>query len=344
MDDKRNTNGNGPLSILWQPRSLFAIVCIGELIAGIAAMLPGIHHDRWIYFALASLAIQWISLMSCATLYLFRHRLGSLAVTQTAWWSLFLFVLNAFLFSVIFWALLDIGTDSPLQGAIGFGLNMAFIALLLGLLGLAAFQSHWKSRLSALKSKQAQLDALHARIEPHFLFNTLNSLSALIRKNPDQAESLLFNLVDLFRAALSSATEVDLKTELATVKQYLEIEQIRFGTRLKVDWQLPDEIPEIILPALSLQPLAENAIKHGISQDPDGGLICVRVESDGDTVLIEVSNSISAEPGHEAVSGFRIGLESTKERIDLLSDGHNCLQTFVHGNQFIARIKAKKSA
>jgi two-component system sensor histidine kinase AlgZ len=315
MDDKRNTNGNGPLSILWQPRSLFAIVCIGELIAGIAAMLPGIHHDRWIYFALASLAIQWISLMSCATLYLFRHRLGSLAVTQTAWWSLFLFVLNAFLFSVIFWALLDIGTDSPLQGAIGFGLNMAFIALLLGLLGLAAFQSHWKSRLSAL-----------------------------IRKNPDQAESLLFNLVDLFRAALSSATEVDLKTELATVKQYLEIEQIRFGTRLKVDWQLPDEIPEIILPALSLQPLAENAIKHGISQDPDGGLICVRVESDGDTVLIEVSNSISAEPGHEAVSGFRIGLESTKERIDLLSDGHNCLQTFVHGNQFIARITAKKSA
>ena len=95
---------------------MFAIVCIGQLIAGIAAMLPGIQHDRWIYFALASLAIQWISLMSCATLYLFRHRLGSLAVTQTAWWSLFLFVLNAFLFSVIFWALLDIGADSPLHG------------------------------------------------------------------------------------------------------------------------------------------------------------------------------------------------------------------------------------
>ena len=219
MDDTRNANATGPLGILWQPRTLFAIVCIGQLIAGIAAMLPGISYDRWIYFALASLAIQWISLMSCATLYLFRRRLGSLPVPHTAWWSLSVFVLNAFLFSVIFWALLDIGADSPLQGAVGFGLNMAFVALMLGLLGLAAFQSHWKSRMFALKSKQAQLDALHARIEPHFLFNTLNSLSALIRKDPDQAESLLFNLVDLFRAALSSATEVGLETELATVKQ-----------------------------------------------------------------------------------------------------------------------------
>lgn len=343
MNDTFDPSRTNPLTMLWQPRALFAIICIGELIAGIAALLPGIEHDRWLYFALASLAIQWISLMSCATLYLFRQRLARLPIHQTAWWSLFLFVLNAFLFSVIFWTLLGFGAETLLQGAVGFGLNMAFVALLLGLLGLAAFQSHWKSRMFALKSKQAQLDALHARIEPHFLFNTLNSLSALIHKDPDKAEALLFNLVDLFRAALSSATEVDLKTELATLKQYLDIEQIRFGDRLQVDWQLPQDIPALIIPALSLQPLAENAIKHGISRIAEGGRMGVKVTSDKGTVVIEVSNSINADPGNAAESGFRIGLESTRERIALLSDGRNSLETAVEDGQFIARITAKRT-
>lgn len=329
---------DSPLAILWQPRTLLVIVCIGQLIAAIASLLPGIVTDRWIYFGLASLAIQWISMMSIGAIYLFRKYLEKINILRTAWWCLALFVLNAFLFSVIFWNLLDLGANVSEQNGITFGLNMALVAILLGLLGLAAFQNHWNARLQAIKSKQAQLDALHARIQPHFLFNTLNSLAVLIKKDPDQAESLLFNLVDLFRAALSDKKEVNLKTEIAVTKQYLEIEALRFGNRLKVEWELPEIIPEVLLPSLSLQPLVENAIIHGVSQIPEGGKIHISVEAKPDVVDIKICNTLSHSTSNEQTSGFKIGVNNTKERIELMSNGLNKFNTYTKDNQFIAEI------
>ena len=154
---------DSPLAILWQPRTLFAIICIGQLIAAIAALLPGIQAQRWTYFGLASLAIQWIALMSIAAIYLFRKPLEKRPVPQTAWWCLAILVLNAFLFSVIFRTLLIQGGSDPSQSVLEFASTMAFIALLLGMLGLAAFQNHWSARQSAVRGKQAQLDAWAAQ-------------------------------------------------------------------------------------------------------------------------------------------------------------------------------------
>jgi two-component system sensor histidine kinase AlgZ len=340
MKESRFLTNDNPLAILWQPRALFAIICIGQLIAAIAALLPGIESNRLIYFGLASLAIQWIALMSIGTIYLFRKPLAERPVIQTAWWSLVIFVLNAFLFSVIFRTLVFQGSNLAKQGVIEFALTMAFVALLLGMLGLAAFQNHWSARQSAIRSKQAQLDALHARIQPHFLFNTLNSLLALIHKNPVEAEKLLLNLVDLFRSSLSRSTELTLQEELDIARRYLEIEQQRFGPRMQVVWQFSENLPALMVPALCLQPLAENAVKHGIQPNPNGGLIQVRAESVQDGALVEIRNTLP-ERNLQDIEGFQIGLATTIERIHLSSQGRNKLETAVENGEFVARLHLK---
>lgn len=340
MNDNPASAQDSPLAILWQPRTLFAIICIGQLIAAIAAMLPGIETNRWTYFGLASLAIQWIALMSIGAIYLFRKPLEKQPVPQTAWWCLALLVVNAFLFSVIFWTMLDLGSNEPGQNAVGFGLNMALVALLLGILGLAAFQNHWAARQSAVRSKQAQLDALQARIQPHFLFNTLNSLLALIHKDPAEAEKLLLNLVDLFRSSLSRRTELPLQEELDIARRYLEIEQQRFGPRMQVIWQLSEDLPVLMVPALCLQPLAENAVKHGIQPDPNGGFIQVRTLSVEGGALVEIRNSLPEHNMHD-VEGFQIGLVTTIERIQLSSQGRNKLEAAIENGEFVARLHLK---
>ena len=340
MNDKANLVNDSPLAILWQPRALFAIICIGQLIAAIAALLPGIETDRWTYFGLASLTIQWIALMSIGAIYLFRKALGKRPVPQTAWWCLAILVLNAFLFSVIFWTLLNMGANASGQSAVGFGLNMALVALLLGVLGLAAFQNHWSARQSAVRSKQAQLDALQARIQPHFLFNTLNSLLVLIHKDPVEAEKLLLNLVDLFRNSLSRRTELTLQEELNITRRYLEIEQQRFGPRMQVTWDLPDVLPAIHVPALCLQPLAENAVKHGIQPDPDGGIISISAKLTDDGVRLEIRNSLPEQTTAD-VEGFHIGLATSIERIRLSSEGRNRLEASIEDGQFLARLYLK---
>lgn len=325
------------LDLLWQPSALLAILCIGELIAAILTLAQSNAVDRWIYFGLSSIAIQWIVFLTLGFIYLIHNSVLHLSLNATAWICLAIFVLNTFLLSLFIWNAIQL---TPFQGNSiwQFSLSMTLIATLIGLMSLAAFQTHWKSRQYALKSKQSQLDALHARIKPHFLFNTLNSLAALIPKNPELAEKLLFNLVDLFRAAISDEAEVKLSAELETTRQYLEIEKIRFGERLEIKWDLPEKIPVVMLPSLSLQPLAENAVKHGVSQNPEGGIITIKVDLLSETVRVQVCNSFLAFSHPTDTSGFKIGLESTKERINLMSDGANTLKTYVRDQQFIAEI------
>jgi two-component system sensor histidine kinase AlgZ len=214
------------------------------------------------------------------------------------------------------------------------------VALLLGVLGLAAFQNHWSARQSAVRSKQAQLDALQARIQPHFLFNTLNSLLVLIHKDPVEAEKLLLNLVDLFRNSLSRRTELTLQEELDITRRYLEIEQQRFGPRMRVTWDLPETLPAIQVPALCLQPLAENAVKHGIQPDPYGGRISIRATLTDDGVKLEIRNSLP-EQTTTGVEGFHIGLASSIERIRLSSEGRNRLEASIEDGQFLARLHLK---
>jgi two-component system sensor histidine kinase AlgZ len=169
----------------------------------------------------------------------------------------------------------------------------------------------------------ARLEELQSRIQPHFLFNTLNSAIALVREEPAKAETMLEDLAELFRQALADPGESGtLADEIALAERYLAIEQVRFGDRLRIRWDLDAAASNARLPPLLLQPLVENAIKHGVEPSPEGAKLRIRTERRGSVVVIEVVNSLpplrwADEP---LPRGHGIALANVRDRLRLLHD------------------------
>lgn len=164
----------------------------------------------------------------------------------------------------------------------------------------------------------ARLAELQARIRPHFLFNTLNSAIALVRREPAQAEALLEDLSDLFRQALADQSQaVTVADEVALAQRYLAIEQVRFGSRLRVEWQLDPRADAAQLPPLLLQPLVENAVQHGVEPSPEGAQVRISTERRGDVVVIKVTNTV---PAGQGLVGHGLALDNVRRRLQLLHD------------------------
>lgn len=192
----------------------------------------------------------------------------------------------------------------------------ALAGALLAALLVAALVWRAKGRMPA--DTAARLTELQARIRPHFLFNTLNTAVALVREDPARAEAVLEDLADLFRHALADPAEsVTLAQEVALARRYLAIEEIRFGERLQVEWALDPDAGGARVPPLLLQPLVENAVKHGVEPSDSGARVRIHTERRGDQVVIEVTNTVPAgqgRPGHGVAQG------NVRERLALLHD------------------------
>jgi two-component system sensor histidine kinase AlgZ len=156
---------------------------------------------------------------------------------------------------------------------------------------------------------------LQARIHPHFLFNTLNTGAALVHQQPEKAEQLLLDLADLFRAALAGPSQISLQEELELARRYAQIEQLRFGSRLRLQWDLPEPLPELQVPTLSIQPLLENAIHHGVEPSATGGLLRVAVEVAANQARVIVANDLPDSPDATPRSGHGVGLRAVRERV-----------------------------
>lgn len=167
----------------------------------------------------------------------------------------------------------------------------------------------------------ARLAELQARIRPHFLFNTLNTAIALVQIDPQRAESVLEDLAELFRQALSSPSlRSTLADEVELARRYLSIEQLRFGDRITVRWELDDAVASAEVPALVLQPLVENAVRHGIEANPLGGWIVVRTRSHAGQAVLTVSNSVPTQGPTPATAGHGIALRNVRQRLKLMHD------------------------
>ena len=173
----------------------------------------------------------------------------------------------------------------------------------------------------------ARLTELQSRIRPHFLFNTLNSAIALVREEPAKAESLLEDLSDLFRHALVEQGEsVTLAEEITLARRYLAIEEVRFGNRLQVQWNLDPRTDNARLPPLLLQPLVENAVKHGVEPSPRGGRLRVMTELRGNRVVVRITNTLPPKEGKGddragvSTRGHGIALANVRARLALLHD------------------------
>lgn len=333
----RATTPEDPLAALWRPPALLGVILGGEALAAILALAPAQDGDRLVQFGLASLGIQWVALGTLCALYLLRHRLGRLPPMRLAWVCLGLLLAMSLLVAMAAWSVLVVGGLSD-GGRLDFVLRMLAIALVVGMLGLVSYQNYWRSRRLAVRAKQLELEALQARIRPHFLFNTLNTGAALVHARPDEAERVLLDLADLFRSALRGPQLIPLAEELALTRRYLEIEALRFGPRLQLAWDVPEPLPEALVPSLSIQPLAENAIRHGIERLPAGGRIEIRVHSEavGGGIEVVIVNDLPAVgSGHK---GHAVGLASARERVQAMTDGRGRIDADIEDGRFVARM------
>lgn len=327
-----------PLDALWQAPALVSLLVAGEGLALVLALTPYAGGDRWVYFGLASLLVQWIALLTVGELYLLRGVLVRWRPLSIAWLALGLVLVNTWLVGAAAGYVLNTGQPHPERSDPIFILRLTGLALTVGLFGLAAFQNYWQARQLAVQAKQAELEALQARIQPHFLFNTLNTGAALVHARPEEAERLLLDLADLFRAALAGPRSIALAEELALARRYLEIEMLRFGERLTIRWEIAANLPALMVPALSLQPLVENAIRHGIEPSPHGGAVDIGVTANTSTLTITVRNDLPPA-GTRAADGHRVGLASVRERVRALDPLHrDLLQTRVDKGRYVATL------
>ncbi len=331
-----DTPSPAPLDALWRPTALMAVILAGEALGLLLALSPG--TDGWLVrFGLASLGIQWIAVGTLCALFLLRRVLARLPAMKLAWACLGLLLAMTLLVAAAAWELLGMTMD-PGVGRASFVLRMLALAFVVGLLGLVTYQNYWRARQLAVRAKQLELEALQARIRPHFLFNTLNTGAALVHARPADAERLLLDLADLFRCALRGPQQIPLAEELALTRRYLEIEALRFGDRLRLGWDLPETMPEVLVPSLSIQPLAENAIRHGIERRPDGGAVDVAVRLFGDRVEITVANDMPGTAGGGGGGGHAVGLASARERVHALTDGRGRVESRVEAGRYIASV------
>ncbi|MDP3310405.1 MAG: histidine kinase [Polaromonas sp.] len=195
----------------------------------------------------------------------------------------------------------------------------------------------WRAKARTPAATAARLAELQSRIRPHFLFNTLNSAIALVRAEPAKAESVLEDLSELFRHALADSTEsVTLGQEIALAQRYLAIEQIRFGERLQVQWSLDPEANAAKLPPLLLQPLVENAVRHGVEPSAAGAQVKISTVRRGGMVVLKVTNSSPAGVGER---GHGLALANVRERLALLHDVQAQFKTVFRDGMFQVRLE-----
>ncbi len=208
-------------------------------------------------------------------------------------------------------------------------------AVLLALIAaaLVLYYFHLMQRAYSPAIAEARLQALQARIRPHFLFNSINAVLSLIRSQPKRAETALEDLSDLFRVLMGDNRElVPLSQEIALCKQYLNIEKLRLDERLQLDWHIDESTLGALIPPLILQPLLENAVYHGIEPMENGGKIMIDISSKHQDLLIDISNPYAPEKDHH--SGNKMALKNIKERLQLHFDLEASLVTHQQGGRY----------
>jgi two-component system sensor histidine kinase AlgZ len=204
--------------------------------------------------------------------------------------------------------------------ALGAGATQSMLPAVVAGAAIGAGVYHWlalRARTALPAATEARLSELQSRIRPHFLFNTLNTAIALVRVDPGRAEEVLEDLCELFRAALEAADAPStLGDEIRLARMYLDIESMRFGARLRVVWDIEPGAEGARVPPLLLQPLVENAVRHGIETQTEGGLVTIKARVRNGRAWVQVDNTVGgpAQPGHG------IGVASARERLRLMHD------------------------
>jgi two-component system sensor histidine kinase AlgZ len=296
--------------------------CLGvaELVVVVIALAPR-ESGQWSFaeFIAASLFALWIALVVSVALCKARRW-----IHQLPRWLGVAVALSLPMAAAAFGALcvhqIDVGLQThlsvPQDESARFISSASLLTGLITAIALRYFymRDQWQAQLQA--QAKAQVDALQARIRPHFLFNSMNTIASLVRRDPATAERAVEDLADLFRAALGAGEDGStLAEEISLGQRYLSIESLRLGERLRVRWDLAEPLPhQLRLPRLVLQPLLENAVVHGIAHLPQGGELVIAIQVvRGEKLHVRISNP--ALPPRERDAGNRHAQASIAQRL-----------------------------
>ena len=322
--------------------TVFVVVLVAELIAILLTIAaydtPGMFL---IELSKNSLFILWLAILSAVVMCLFRARLESAGKTRAFVISFVVLLLLCLALAEIAYQLTRIFGESVIIAdthsqflSRTFAISSIVIALTMRYLYVS---SEW--RRSIVLEAQARIRALQALIRPHFLFNSMNTIASLTRTDPRQAEEAVEDLSDLLRANLGgSGDRTSLKSELEVAAIYQRIEKLRLGDRLTVRWNVSDLPMRALIPSLTIQPLLENAIYHGIELLPDGGEVTVAGKRDVDFLEISISNPV-AEGEKRATSGNQMALANIRQRFELAYGHRASVEVEDSGSEYAVRLR-----
>jgi two-component system sensor histidine kinase AlgZ len=295
-------------------RVVVRVLVLAQALAILLALAPTLDQDFWSRLGLISLFVHWVALLTVALLCQFKKPLLHLPPRQLSGVALLLLLLVTLSVSTAAFMLLSHNGWQSRADYFAFILQTMLIALLVGGMGIQLFALYIEHSWRLQAQSRSELDALQARIRPHFLFNSLNTVAELTQQDPAAAESALLDLASLFRAALNAGAQVPLQQELDLARQYLTLEQWRLGERLRLDWQVPAALPAAQLPCLTLQPLLENAVHHGVEACQKGGEIRFELIVSKAYLTMLLTNPLPERAGK---AGNGMALENIKRRLEL---------------------------
>jgi two-component system, LytTR family, sensor histidine kinase AlgZ len=331
-----------PLPDFCRLPAVAALFAVGALTVTLMWLAPD-NTRGWRGYSVGMLFVTWLSMLIALALCYARpwlQRLGGWMPYAGVWLLMVLVV--ALASALARWMDQALALNLVHTAPATFVRDNLLIAALLGAAMLRYFYvlAQWQARLAAVA--HAQVEALQARIRPHFLFNSMNTVAALVRVDPAAAERTIEDLCELFRAALGQPEagqddrEGTLAEELALIERYLAIEQLRLGSRLRVHRELGGLPPAYPLPRLLLQPLVENAVRHGIQPLREGGEIVLRGVLEARALIIEIGNPLPSAP---ATPGNGHGLANVRQRVAWRYGARASVDAGPHEGRYLVRLR-----
>ena len=317
--------------------TLFVVLLVAELVAIVLSIATlSASGDFLVTLSKLSLFLIWIALASSAIMCLLRKYLERLGPTRAFVISYAVLVTLCVLLAETAYRLADTFSPAPIIP----GNHQAFLLQTLAISAIVIalamrylyVASEW--RRSIVLEAQSRISALQALIRPHFLFNSMNTIASLTRSDPAKAEEAVEDLSDLLRANLGAARDrTSLKQELEIAAIYQRIEKLRLGDRLNVRWDVGDLPMRAMIPSLTIQPLLENAIYHGIELLPEGGDVVVTGKKDGKYLEIAMSNPV-AKGKHRSKDGNKMAMNNIRQRYDIAYEGRARVTVDADDRQF----------
>lgn len=317
---KPDDTGDSFLPNFCEGEMIVNVVVIAEMLALVITLVTTqISANLFKDLFIISLFVQWIALTSVATLCGLRKTLNRLGRTRAIGITYGLLLLITVIITEAYFWVLWLAGELALPHPEWYGamhIQTFAVSVVVNAVGLKYLLGVHELQQKTISEERAKLSALQARIRPHFVFNSLNIIASLTRTAPEKAEAAIENMADLFRMMLGeSENVVPLKKEIEVANKYLEVEQLRLEERLQVEWDIGKFARRAAVPVLTLQPLLENAIRHGVEPSPTGGLINVRLWEENETINIDVVHSVPGKRNKREIEEEREAIDEARRRL-----------------------------